>query len=99
MPWQRLVGRLQSLARANPAAFYGCSARYSRPVQIRSACPWYRDLFARSELPSFHLDEKNETHLAGLYCGDARRDWAFDGTISVRARDDRDEYRSLRRYF
>ena len=99
MSRQRLVGRLQSLALADPAAFYCCAAGYSHPIQIRSASSRNLDLSARGELPNFHLDQKNQIHLVGLHSGDARRDRTLDGLVPFRTRDDRDEHRSLRRCF
>ena len=99
MSWQRLVGRLQSLALADPAAFYNCAAGYSGSIQIRSACPRNCDLPARGQLPDFHLDEKDAPHLAYVYSGHARRHRTIDGLIPLRACDDRHECRSLWRVF
>jgi hypothetical protein len=95
MSWQRLVGRVESLAIASPTAFQSCFARYSCSIQIRSACAWNFNLLARGRLPDFHLDKKNPPNLAYLYFGDARGHRIADGIVPFRARYDRDEYRGV----
>jgi TolB-like protein/Tfp pilus assembly protein PilF len=86
MSWQRMVGRLQPLARTHSATVQHAPSGNAGALEVRVSCCRRRDRLSRAKLPIFHLAQADANHLVGGDMCHARDHRAGDGDVFVRAR-------------
>src|ERR1051325_7668278 len=86
MSWQRMVGRLQPVARTYSATVQHAPSGNARTLEVCVSCCRRRDRLNRAKLSLFHLAQADANHVVGGDMRHARDHRAGDGDVSVRAR-------------